>query len=214
MQVGGLGYMTVGSLAVFGLRHRLSGARARTVRANFGLPGDIDLPAFLRSVALYTPACEAAGALALWILFRAENVPEAGWSAVFHAVSAFGTAGFSLLATSFEAFRGHAGVNIALSILAILGAMGFLFVLEIAETLTGRARELGLSSRTILRFTWILLAGGTAFLPVAEQTISALPQDERVPAAFFQAMTATTAMGFNTCRSGSLPPHPCSSSSS
>lgn len=198
IQVGGLGYMTIGSFAVLSLQHRLSRFRENTARAAFSLPDGISPRSFLRSVVLFTVAVEAAGALALYPMFRAAGVEDPGWSAVFHAVSAFCTAGFSLNADSLEGFRAHFGVNAVISALSIAGAVGFLIVVDTWRTLGGRNRHLGYYSKIILRITLMFLAVGTLVVFVTEPALRPLPPDERLLAAFFQTMTASTTVGFNT----------------
>lgn len=198
IQLGGLGYMTVGSFAYLSFQNRLNVLRSRTVRTGFGLPATMDLRQFLRAVVLFTLSVEATGALALWPLFAAAGVEGALWQAVFHAVSSFCTAGFSLFATSLEAFRGDPGVVGVVSLLSLLGAMGFLIVVDLVHRVMGEERKVGFSARVILATTAVIVAAGTLVLGLAEPTIAALPGGERWLAAFFQAMTASTTVGFNT----------------
>ena len=204
MQVGGLGYMTVGSFTVLAVQHRLSGLRTKAVRSAFSLPPEIKPAEFLRAVIVFTLFCEALGAAALYALFLHEGVSSPLWSAIFHAVSAFCTAGFSLFPNSLESFRADGAVNIVISILSLLGAMGFLIVLDAWRTLTGQARHLGFTSKVIVRITvWFLLVG-TVVLAIAEPSIRSLPMTERWLAAFFQTMSASTTVGFNTHPMGAL----------
>ncbi|MGR3467159.1 MAG: TrkH family potassium uptake protein [Shimia sp.] len=204
IQAGGLGYMTIGSFTVLSLQHRISNVREKTARAAFNLPEEISAPLFLRSVILFTLIVQSIGAVALYFLFRAEGVDNAVWSAIFHAISAFCTAGFSLNATSLEAFRDNAGVTLVVGALSIMGAMGFLIVVDGWRMIVGRARHLGFYSKVILRVTFWFILGGTVFFFVAEPTIRELPASERLLASFFQIMTATTTVGFNTHPIGAL----------
>lgn len=204
IQVGGVGYMTVGSLAALALHHRLSGARVRMVRFAFSLPPDFSPAAFVRAVVLFTLICEAVGAAILYPLLLEAGVDRPLWSAIFHAVSAFCTAGFSLNPDSFESLRADVGVTLTLSTLSVLGATGFLIVVDAWRTAAGRRRHLGFTSKVIARMTLGLLAVGTAFLFLAEPALRALPPEERLLAAFFQTMTATTTVGFNTVPIGAL----------
>lgn len=204
IQLGGLGYMTVSSFVVLALLQHLGKMREYTIRSAFNLPGDVRPSSFVLSVVLFTLACETAGAAALYAIFSAAGVNDPLWSAIFHSVSAFCTAGFSLNANSFEDFRGHVGLNVVISALSILGAMGFLIVVDAWRTLTGKSRHLGFTSRVILRVTAIFLAVGTFVLMVAEPGIAALPLHERALAAFFQTMTASTTVGFNTHPIGTI----------
>jgi len=204
IQIGGLGYMTLGSFIVLSVTSNMGRVRERATQKVFNLPEDISPRAFVVSVVVFTMAVQAVGAVLLWAMFRTEGVEAPVWSAIFHAISAFCTAGFSLNSNSFEGFRDHMGVNAVLSVLSILGAMGFLIVLDMARTLTGQARHLGFTSKVIVRITLSFLIIGTVIFFVAEPSIQALPPSERLMTAFFQVMTASTTVGFNTHPIGAL----------
>lgn len=198
IQIGGLGYMTLGSFIVLSFTDTLGHARSKATRRLFNLPRDISPRSFIVAVVAFTFICEAIGAAALYPMFVSEGVEKPLWSAVFHAVSAFCTAGFSLNSTSFEAFLDHVGVNVVISGLSILGAMGFLIVVDGWRTLTGKASHLGFTSKVITRITGVFLMLGTLLFFVIEPSIQALEPTERLLAAFFQVMTASTTVGFNT----------------
>ncbi|MBN2760742.1 MAG: potassium transporter KtrB [Rhodobacteraceae bacterium] len=198
IQIGGLGYMTIGSFIVLSFTHHLGKMRAKTTRDVFSLPDSVTPRSFILSVIVFTLACEVLGALALYPIFVAAGVENAAWSAIFHAVSAFCTAGFSLNATSFEAFTGHVGVNFVIATLSILGAMGFLIVLDVARAFTGKSSHLGFTTKIITRMTIMFMLVGTALFFVIEPSVQELEPTERLLASFFQVMTASTTVGFNT----------------
>lgn len=204
IQVGGVGYMTIGSFAVLATAHKLSPLREKITRAAFVLPSDLKPGHFILTVVVFTLVCEAIGAVALWFIFFSAGEENAVWSAIFHAVSAFCTAGFSLNSSSFEAYSGNAGLNIVISALSLLGAMGFLVIWDVWRNFTSGAFHLGFTTKVILRITGAFLFIGTLILFVADPGIAALQPTERLLAAFFQTMTATTTVGFNTVPIGSL----------
>jgi trk system potassium uptake protein len=201
---GGLGYMTIGSFAVLALRSRMAPSRSRGAKVTFGLPEGVNAAEFVRAVIYFSVAVMVLGALALWPLFHTAGLEAPLWQAVFHAVSAFCTAGFSLLATGMEPFRDNLAVNVVISILSILGAVGFLVVVDLWQRLRGDARPLMFSSAVILRITGVLILGGALFLAFADPEISAIEGPGRWYAAFFQAMTASTTVGFNTVPIGGI----------
>ncbi|MFO6462954.1 TrkH family potassium uptake protein [Jannaschia sp. KMU-145] len=206
IQMGGLGYMTIGSFVALHLADRFDRLRAHATRTAFNLPEDVDPRGFVKAVVFFTLACEAIGAVALWVMFDAAGVEDAVWSAIFHSVSAFATAGFSLNSNSFEGFYDHSGVVLTISALSLLGAMGFLIFVDFFRTLTGRARYLGFTSKVIWRMTLGFLVVGTAILFVAEPTYQAMAPEDRLLVSFFQVMTASTTVGFNTTPIGALAP--------
>ncbi len=204
IQAGGLGYMTLGSIAALALKRRLSLAQQHAAIGAFGLPADFDLRRFLKEIGGFVLCVEAVGAVVLWILFARAGVENALWNGIFHSVSAFCTAGFSLFANSLEDFRADTAVNLVVAVLAYLGAIGFLVFADIWENIRGRRQALGFVSRVILVTTLAFSAFGTLLLYIFEPTIAALSGGERALAAFFQAMTATTTVGFNTVPMGPL----------
>ena len=198
IQLGGLGYMTIGSVALLAVTERLSEEREQTARAAFDLPAHMPTVPFLRSVVLFTLAVEAAGAAILYPMFRDAGVDQPLWAAVFHSVSAFCTAGFSLFPASLEAFAGHPGVLLTISALSLLGAMGFLIVVDAWRALRRRRAHLGFTSFMIVRITAAFLVAGTLFLALADPGLRAMPAGQQVLNAFFQTMTASTTVGFNS----------------
>lgn len=204
IQLGGLGYMTVGSILAIAMRRRLSLAQHHAIAGGFGLPEDFSLKRFIKELAAFALAAEVLGALLLWPMFAAHGVENAGWSAVFHSVSAFCTAGFSLFPTSLEAFRADAGINIVIAALAYMGAIGFLVFADLWENVTRRRKGIGFTTKVILVTTLVFSAAGALIIAFVEPSVTALPAGERALAAFFQAMTATTTVGFNTVPIGGL----------
>ena len=204
IQIGGIGYMTFGSFVVLSRRGGLSERREQIGKVVFSMPEEFRISKFIRSVILFTALVEIAGVAALFAAFRQAGLDHPLWSAVFHSISAFCTAGFGLYDTSFEALRGNTAVNVILGILSYLGAIGFIVFVDAWRRLIGKTDRLTLTSRIILVTTaWVSLAGIALFF-VAEPSIRALPPDERLIASAFQVMAAITTVGFNTIPIGQL----------
>ena len=204
IQIGGIGYMSLGSFIVLSRGRRLSKGRSRMLSADFSMPRAFSLDEFVRGVVVFTLLAETVGALALWALFSAAGVEGAFYQAVFHSVSAFCTAGFSLFDTSLEAFAGDTGVNVVIAVLAYLGAVGFIVAVDVWRVWTGKQRRLTTTSQIILRLTAVLTVAGTVGVFLTEPTAIAPTPALRWQAAFFQAMTAMTTVGFNTVPIGGL----------
>lgn len=206
IQAGGIGYMTIGSFVMLATVQHLSPLRERLARAAFTLPDNLSIGSFIGTVVIYTVIIEVIGAALLYASFSSAGQEGAVWSAVFHSVSAFCTAGFSLNPNSMESYRGDVGVNTIISVLSILGAMGFLIAFDVWKSLTRKSLQISFTSQVILVITAAFLAVGTAIIAIADPGIAALPSGERFMAAFFQAMTAATTVGFNTHPIGGLAP--------
>ncbi len=204
IQVGGIGYMTFGSFVVLAGKRELSKTRTEIAKTVFSLPASFDLAHFLKGVIVFTFLIEAVGAAALFFVLRAAGQPEALWSAVFHSVSAFCTAGFSIYDSSFEGFAGNFWLNAVIATLSYIGAIGFIVCVDLWNMVTGRVKAITLTSKIILWTTFWLSGAGTLLLFLGEPSIQSRSLDERILSAFFQAMTALTTVGFNTIGIGEL----------
>lgn len=109
IQLGGIGYMTFGSFVVLSSSRSLSLRRRQIGETVFNMPREFRIDKFIRSVIVFTAVVEILGAAALLAAFSRAGVPSPLWSAIFHSVSAFCTAGFSLYDTSFIALREISG---------------------------------------------------------------------------------------------------------
>ncbi|MDP0500025.1 MAG: potassium transporter TrkG [Verrucomicrobiota bacterium JB022] len=198
IQMGGLGYMTFGSFVLLAASRRIDQWRERTQRLSLNLPEELDVAATVRLVVAYTLCVELVGAGLLWWLFASAGVEQPLWSAVFHSISAFCTAGFSLYDDSLTQFAANPGVHVVISTLSILGAMGFLIVNDFWRSLRRRKVGLTLTSRIILASTACLI-GVCWLLLLFEEPLTA-PSSGLTAwlNAFFQVMTASTTVGFNT----------------
>lgn len=206
IQLGGLGYMTFGSFVVLSRSATLSERRQNIGKTVFSMPQEFRVDKFIRSVIVFTLLTEALGALALFVAFNRAGISNPLWTSIFHSVSAFCTAGFSLYDDSFETLRGNVPVNIILGILSYLGAIGFIVFVDGWRCLIGKTKRLTLTSRIILTTTLWLSAAGVALFFVAEPSIQHLPPHERIVASCFQVMTSITTVGFNTIPTGKLSP--------
>ncbi|MEZ6242027.1 MAG: potassium transporter TrkG [Phycisphaerales bacterium] len=198
IQMGGLGYMTLGSFIVLSTRRELGGLRTEVGKITFSMPEGFGLASFVRTVCIYTFALEFVGAAALYFAFRDAGVKDAAWPAVFHSVSAFCTAGFSTFPDSLETFRDDFWVNSIISFLSIAGAIGFIVVADMVRWLGGHAKSMTVTSRIILFGTIGGILGGTALILMSDPSIREMPPHLALQTAFFQSMTAATTVGFNS----------------
>jgi trk system potassium uptake protein TrkH len=202
-QGGGLGIMTF-AIFVTGVVGRGMSMRDRAVLVDSIHHSQThELRRLLRHVLRFTLIVEGAGALALWLRWR-HQFDDAVYQSVFHAVSAFCNAGFSLFADSLVRFRGDPWVNLVMGGLIVIGGLGFLVTFELRDFAFARMmrrRPAALSLQARLVFTTslgLLLAGFAGFLLLEwGNTLRGLPLHEKLLAAAFQSVTPRTA-GFNT----------------
>ncbi|HBA60371.1 MAG TPA: hypothetical protein DCZ92_06070 [Elusimicrobia bacterium] len=168
----------------------------------------------VKTIVAVTFAAEALGALALWLRWRERADIEAPiLAAVFHAVSAFCTAGFSLLADGLARFRADGASNAIVVALMLLGSLGFPVFQDlgrVARSLAARQRppRLALHTRLALVTTGVLVAAGlVAALGLEWRGVLApLTLPGHLLAAVFLAVTAQSTTGFNTVDTGALGP--------
>jgi trk system potassium uptake protein TrkH len=203
-QIGGLGYMTLGSFVLLASQDSLPRFRQQVGSAVFALPEGFDLKVLIRHTVIFTVVAESIGAVLLTFLFAAEGVSNPIWKAIFHSVSAFCTAGFSVFPNSLEDFRSNVMINLVVSVLSLLGAIGFLVITDVWQGIVGRRCRIALTTRVILYFTAWVIALSSILLFFFDESITGLPLGERLLGAWFQAMTALTTVGFNTHPIGSL----------
>jgi len=198
IQIGGIGYMTMGSFVVLSIIGRTSLSKQCIQEHVFNLADHIHVGRFIQILVYYSFAVETAGALLLFVFFKIEKVPNACWSAVFHSVSAFCTAGFSIYNNSLEPFCRNSGINFIISVLCILGSVGFIVVYDFWNKITKKTKSITLTSKIILWSTFLLILFGMVVLFLFEPSISNRTFFERLLTSFFQSMTALTTAGFNT----------------
>lgn len=220
IQLGGIGYMTFGSFVVLASRQKLSAWREGMTRSAFVLPEGFKPASFVRNVVVFTLIVETIGAALLFWAFAGAGVADreaaggiggsfsgmahVAWQAIFHSVSAFCTAGFSMFPNSLESYPDHVGINAIISFLSLAGAIGFIVMSDVFWTATGRRKHVTLTTRIILLFTAWIIVLGAALLFLADPALRELPGEERLLVAWFQSMTAATTVGFNTYPIGSL----------
>ncbi len=197
-QIGGVGFMTLSSLLILARGKPLTATSISALKAGFSVPHYFVMQHFLIHVVVFTVACEAVGATILAWRFSTLGIEAPVWSAVFHAVSAFGTAGFSLYDASLMPFAGDWVVNLVIGVLCYLGAIGFIVVQDVWYSIKLRERMLTFTSKVILLMTCAIFILGTAWMFLFEPLVRAMPPGERLLASAFQVMTASTTAGFNT----------------
>lgn len=207
IQVGGLGIMTLSTSMALILGRRI-GFRRRAVMQDILDQTDTQS---LRGLVVYivkmTFIAELIGGVVLFIRWYGlfDEVGRTAYLAIFHAVSAFCNAGFSLFSDSLMGFVGDPVVNLVMSTLIIVGGIGFVVVGELMnrEVLRRGWRYslslMSLHTRLVLLITGLLIGLGTLFVFFFEFDYSMLDLSlgQKLWAAYFQSVTPRTA-GFNT----------------
>lgn len=210
IQMGGLGIMTVSASVAIMLPRRLM-RRFEAVVGDLVEAGPLEsVWTLIGFICLFAFVAEAAGTAVLFVAWRA-NFPDAGqclYHSVFHAISAFCNAGFSLNDNNLEAYVDSISVNAVVCTLIVIGGLGFTVVRDLVHyghwwLLVRRGKKPRLSTHTklVLTVTGVLLLVGFVGILVIEShaSLSEAPWKTRLLASMFQSVTPRTA-GFNTIR--------------
>lgn len=207
IQLGGLGLMTFAVLILSALGQTVGMVQRVVLRDDLNRTAVHDLLRLVRIIFLVVIVCEVIGAAILATVF----VPDFGWShglwtAVFHSVSAFNNAGFSLYGDSLTAWQGNAVVNIVIPLMFIIGGLGYGVVSDVVS---------GIGWRRFSLHSKLMLVGTAVLIPLSVLGFALLEWDnpgtlggleslsDRLWVAWFQGVTTRTA-GFNTTDIGAM----------
>jgi trk system potassium uptake protein TrkH len=153
------------------------------------------------------------GAIILTIIFFRDGIPfsDALYSGIFHSISAFCNAGFSLFPNNLENYKTNVGLNLTISLLIILGGIGFFVIKELRNVYFFRKQKLehlSLHTKVMLSTTIFLISAGTISIFIGEfmTSLGQYNLGEKFLISFFQSVTTRTA-GFNTINIGLLNAH-------
>ena len=202
IQTGGLGIVTLSAFVFYLLTGRMPIRDREALLGTVAGTRTVSLTALLKAILLSAVVLELAGAIVLALCFWEAHTPwQAIYLGVFHSVSAFCNAGFSLFRDSLVGYRSDLLVNVAVMALIVTGGLGFPVLMEIGRAARQRRRtaRLSLHSKVVLTTSGILLASGVLVFYGVEHanSLQDLPLGTQVLTALFQSVTARTA-GFNT----------------
>ena len=207
-QIGGLGIMAFATLFIVAFKQRISLKQRLAVQQSLGKSDLGGLMGILKRLVLFTFVVELIGALLLTIYWvPSMGLKKALWFGVFHAVSAFNNAGFDLFGnySSMTGMVASAPVLLILSVLFIIGSLGFLVVYELYKY--KHKKRLSLHSRLVLIVTGLVLVTGTLTFYLLEfnNVLANLPGSSKVVVAFFQSATRTAGFSAVDMQSTFLP---------
>ena len=96
------------------------------------------------------------------------------------------------------------GINICIAVLSYLGGVGFIVLTDFWEFLRGKRAQITFTTKVILSFSVLVSVLGTVSIYFLEPSIQTLNAEQKWMVAFFQAMSASTTVGFNTISISSL----------
>ena len=210
IQIGGLGFMTIGVFFAVVLRKKIGLWVRGTLQESVNIMQTGGIVRLAKKIIIGTAVFEGTGALILSIHFsRTMDWGQAVYYGIFHSVSAFCNAGFDLMGKDGEyiSLTGYSGdwtVNLVIMLLIIIGGIGFFIWNDLSENKL-HFRRWKLHTKITILMTLALVFGGAAVLFALEynNTLAGRPLDEQILCSLFGSVTARTA-GFNTVDTAAL----------
>ena len=225
IQLGGLGIVVFGAVFALLLGQALSLRESAAMQDLLSARTLSRIGNMIAFIFIGTVLIEAVGAVTLFGMWddvpgRAVNVHQQWFYSIFHSVSAFCNAGFSLFGDSFVSYNRSWNVYVVLCPLIILGGLGFGVLYDLVNTAADRVKRffkklfykryrlsmetpkrLRLQTKIVLSVSAGLIVLGMLALLLFERYASGSNPAEKtsVPGALFQSITARTA-GFNTVK--------------
>ena len=207
IQLGGLAILTFSTAALSALGGRIT-ARFEASSVGFrGIANRYGLAESLRTVLAVTFISEFVGAVALTLTFAqlGDSWPMALWRGVFHAISAYCNAGFTLQSTNLVAYQSDPVVLYIVGGLSVVGGLGPAVIVGLPALL--RRDQGSLQIRIVVLMTAILIAAPALFIGALEwgNALAGLPWTDRVHNAILQSLSLRSA-GFSSIALDSLQP--------
>ncbi len=206
IQLGGLGIMSFAVLIFMVLGKKIGFRERILVQQSMNQTSLGGVVQLVRNLFIFSLAIE----FIAMVLLSLRWVPELGWSkgiyySFFHSISAFNNAGFALWSDGLSRYVGDPIINIVITLLFIIGGLGFTVLADLKNKNT--FRKLSLHSKIMIIGTFSINIFAMFIIFILEygnpNTLGSLSFVEQWWASYFQAVTTRTA-GFNTLDIGSL----------
>ncbi|WP_029757803.1 MULTISPECIES: TrkH family potassium uptake protein [Fusobacterium] len=202
IQLGGLGVMTVSIMIFLLIGKKMSFETRELLKEERNSDSNGGVTKFIKHLLLTVSLIEISGAIVLAYGFsRYFSIKRAIFYGLFHSVSAFCNAGFSLFTNNLENFKYDKLISLTVSFLIILGGLGFITINSLFIIKRKKMKNFSLTSKFVLLITFFLLIFGTILFLLFEYNNSSTLKNmnflDKILNSFFQSVTLRTA-GFNT----------------
>lgn len=203
IQIGGLGVMTVSVMLFQVIGRNITFRQRMAMQDIFAHTPRGDILQLLKTIFIFTAIVELIGITGFFIYWvQSVDVSRALYLAVFHSISAFCNAGFSLFPDSMMGASGDWLLNLNMCLMIILGGIGFPVVYDVYtkfESGNQERRKLSVQTKVVFVTTMALIFFGAIMFWILEKPhiLSGRPFGETLLISFFQSVTCRTA-GFNT----------------
>lgn len=198
IQIGGLGFMSIIVLIFVFMGKKLSLKQRQLISEAVNIDSLKDAQSLVRYIVKFSLIIQGIGASILSI----DLIPRFGflkglYFSIFHSVSAFNNAGFDLFGDSLQSFTKNPLVILTISMLVIIGGLGFLVWRDVLHY--RKTKKFLLHTRLTLITTGSILVGAFVLLFLTELgngTFSHLSFPKQIMNTLFLAVTPRTA-GFS-----------------
>ncbi|QEN09743.1 hypothetical protein EXM22_17785 [Oceanispirochaeta crateris] len=200
IQAGGLGFITFSTLYLFFPGSRFSFRNTAIIQEYYGSEHIQKPKNIIRSILGFTLIFELSGILIIFPGMVRQGVEHPFFSSVFHGISAFCNAGFSLYSDSLTQFQGNPQVLGGVSFMIVTGGLGYMVHWNLFKKVSHPGKvKLRYHSMIMILFTFILIILGffVFYLLERHRLFSDMNTEDALMAALFQSITTRTA-GFNT----------------
>lgn len=208
IQLGGLGVMTFSSILFLVMGKRMTFYERELLKEERNADSSGEISSFIKKLLLTVFIIESIGAIILtWEFSKEMPLNKAVFYGIFHSISAFCNAGFSLFSNNLEAYKANPVINLTIGYLITLGGIGFAVITSVIMVIRRGIDRFNLTSKVAIIMSVILTFGGMILFFVLEYSNPATLGDlnfvQKVLASYFQSVTLRTA-GFNTIPLGEL----------
>lgn len=204
IQCGGIGLMTFAVAILILFRKKIGLQNRIYLQESLSQSTIGGIVKLIKLILIFALSVEAAAICLLTIYW----IPEFGFTdalhySIFHVISAFNNAGFSLFPDNLMSFAGDPIVNIIISALFIIGGIGFTVVMDVHQKKS--FRRWTLHTKLMICGTLVLNAVAMVVIFALEYgnpgTLGNLSLPDKLWSSYFSAVTPRTA-GFNTLNYG------------
>ena len=216
IQIGGLGILTFTSFFSFFFRGSSSFREGLNVKDFTAQENLRDVLKAALNIVAFTVVIEAIGAIFIYTsIMDSPEITDKVYFSIFHSISAFCNAGFSIVENGFSEsyIKFNYYIQWIVMFLIIFGGLGYTIIFNFSQyiktsvvqffqtaSLPKKVRLLPVNAKIVLITTLVLLIGGFTFFYFAEQNNLLLEHKSyigKITSAAFHAVSPRTA-GFNT----------------
>ncbi len=218
IQIGGLGIMTLSAFIIIFSGSKMSLKERTQTLAMLDQDSVSVLKKLVKLIIISTFVIELIAAFFIYAFVAVKlSMPfqEKIFFSIFHSISAFCNAGFSVMTDSLMGFKGSFAMNLAIMLLIFFGGIGFPVLFNIKNWLIDKlmhskkkkVTRIQAQTKIALKASLLLIILGAAAFLILENSgiLKNHTTGNKVIISFFQSVTTRTA-GFNTVDIGALNP--------